>query len=67
MLSVDKRLSKNQLDDESSIQIDSMKLEVFRVLELCVLVIDRSFSVLMYEFATELMSIAALMLSLSIC
>ncbi len=67
MLSVDKRLSKNWLNDENSVQVDSMKLEVFRVLELRVLVIDRSFSVLMYEFATELMSIAASMLSLLIC
>ena len=44
-----------------------MKLEVFRILESCVLAIDRLFSVLMYEFATELMSIAASMLSLLIC
>ncbi len=66
-MSVDNMLSENVSIDENSSTIDSVKLEVFSVLKSDVLVIDRSFSVLMYEFATELMSIAVLILSLSIC
>ena len=52
---------------KNSSSVNSVKFEVFSVLKLCVLVIDRLCSVLMYEFATELMFIAVLILSLLIC
>jgi len=66
-MSVDNMLSENVKIDENSSSIDSVKLEVFSVLELCILVIDKLCSVLMYEFATELMFIAASILFLLIC
>jgi len=66
-MSVDNMLSENVKIDENSSSIDFVKLEVFSVLESCVLVIDRLCSVLMYKFTTELMSIATSILSLLIC
>ncbi len=63
---VDNMLSENVKIDENSNSIDFVKLEVFSVLKLCILVIDRFCSVLMYEFITELMFIAASILSLLI-
>ena len=52
-MSVDNMLSENASIDENSSAVNSVKLEVFSVLKLDVLVIDRSFSVLMYKFVTE--------------
>jgi len=66
-MSINNMLSENAKINKNSSSVDSVKFEVFSVLKLCVLVIDRSCSVLMYEFATELMFIAVLILSLSIC
>jgi len=66
-MSVDNILSENAKIDKNNNLVDSVKLEVFSVLELCVLVIDRLCSVLMYEFATELMFIVVSILSLLIC
>jgi len=60
-------LSENAEIDKNSSSIDFVKFEVFNVLKSCVLVIDRSCSVLMYEFATKLMFIVVLILSLLIC
>jgi len=66
-MSVDNMLSENAEIDENNSSVDSVKLEVFSVLESCVLVINRLCSVLMYEFTTELMFIAVSILSLLIC
>jgi len=59
-------LSENAEIDENSSLIDFVKLEVFSVFKLCILMIVRSFSVLMYEFITELMFIVASILFLLI-
>jgi len=66
-MSVNNMLSENAKIDKNSSLVDFVKLEVFSVLKLCVLVIDRLCSVLMYKFATELIFIAFLILSLLIC
>jgi len=65
-MSVNNMLSENAEIDENSSSINFVKFEVFSVLKLCVLVIDRLCSVLMYKFATELIFIVALILSLLI-
>jgi len=66
-MSIDNMLSENAEIDENSNLINFVKLEVFSILKLCVLAIDRLCSVLMYEFATELMFIVVSILSLLIC
>jgi len=66
-MSVDNMLSENVKIDENNSLINFVKLEIFSVFKLCVLVIDRLCSVLIYKFATELMFIAASILFLLIC
>ena len=60
-------LSENAEIDENNSSVDFVKFEVFSVLKSCVLVIDKLCSVLTYKFITELMFIAASILSLLIC
>ena len=66
-MSLDIKLSKNWSNDKGICQVELMKLEVFRILLLCILMIDRSFRRSAYGFETVSVSIAALNLSLPIC